>query len=111
MLSKKVFVEAINAIEGFQKDIEKLNDLGVKIDICSNLYDIKIQMLFVLMDACGDNRYNWISYYCLAKDFGRKWEDGDALFEDEPLPAIKTPEALYDFICQYYAKEVDEDIE
>ena len=43
--------------------------------------------------------------------FGMNWDDGDVIIDDEPVAAINTPEALYDFLCQFYAEKVAEDIE
>jgi hypothetical protein len=61
----------------------------------------------VLKEAMSDHE-DWIDYFIYETNYGDLWDDGMVYVDDEPIAAIRTPEALYDLLCQLYAKDMDE---
>ena len=111
MLSKKVFCEAIRSYQEAMECIRSLGDMGISFDYNSPIVEAIEMGIKVLRTTMGEGKDEWIDYFVYETDFGAGWDDDSAYIDDEPIAAIKTPEALYDFLCQLYAKEVDEDIE
>lgn len=111
MLSKKVFCEAIRSYQEAMEYIQSLEDVGISFDYNSPVLEAIEMGIKVLRAAMGEDEDGWIDYFVYETEFGAEWDDDSVRIDDEPVAAIKTPEALYDFLCQLYAKEVDEDIE
>lgn len=111
MLSKKVFCETIRSYQEAMEYIVSLEEKGVRFEYGVPILEAIDTSLRVLKSSMGEADDEWIDYFVYETEFGAEWDDDSAYIDDEPIAAIKTPEALYDFLCQLYAKEVDEDIE
>ena len=111
MISKKVFCETIRSYQEAMEYIVSLEDKGIHFDYEAPVLEAIETSIKVLRAAMGESEDEWIDYFVYETEFGTEWDDDSVYIDDEPVAAIKTPEALYDFLCQLYAKEVDEDIE
>lgn len=111
MLSKKVFCETIRSYQEAIEYIQSLEDVGIHFDYESPVLEAIDASIKVLRAAMGESEDEWIDYFVYETAFGMEWDDDSVHIDDEPVAAIKTPEALYDFLCQLYTKVVDEDIE
>lgn len=111
MVSKKVFCETIRSYQEAMEYIVSLEDKGIHFDYEVPILEAIDTSLRVLRAAMDGDEGGWIDFFIYDTAFGAEWDDDSARIDDEPVAAIKTPEALYDFLCQLYAKEVDEDIE
>lgn len=111
MVSKEVFCEAIRSYQEAMEYTAFLLEKGIRFDYEVPILEAIDTGIKVLRAAMGEDEDEWIDYFVYETEFGAEWDDDSVYIDDEPVAAIKTPEALYDFLCQLYAPRVDEDIE
>lgn len=106
MIKKDLFVQTINFIRERNDAMYKINKVFTEEFDDSVFYPYfkydnqLIKVLAASFDYDDDLMYDWISYYCFERDFGRNYKLGDVQNENgEPIP-FGTPEELYDFLFE-----------
>ena len=101
MLTKEEFCSHIEDIKKYVDFDDKVYDSSRKIGImdgielrtsalCNNVIDL----LCKIMDDENDD----ISFFCWELDFGRKWEEGCMVDEDDNDIDLSSSENLYDYL-------------
>jgi hypothetical protein len=103
MLSKEQFVKRIKEIEDFNKEIRELEDhIGHIANSNSIVIDwgskFMTNYMSLLGECVGDNKDDWIGWYCFENDFG----EGELTVDDN---LVDTPGKLYDIICSLSKEE------
>lgn len=106
MIKKDLFVQTINFIRDRNDAMDKINkvftaEFDDSVFYPYFKYDNQIlKLLAASFDYDDDLMYDWISYYCFERDFGRNYKLGDVQNENgEPIP-FGTPEELYDMLFE-----------
>lgn len=100
----KLFVDSIKAIKKQQKhDYKFCDDLGKAFPDAFEanlLYDnsATINALFRILETENNDNDNWIQYFCYELDFGKKYEEGSIVSENNENIDLSTIEKLYNFL-------------
>lgn len=103
MISRKLFIESINAIEAQYTHDEKCSEafkviLPVGIATYDN-HSLSNQLIKLLQELMGDdNSHSWIEYYCYEKEFGKR-TDLKVTDNGQEVP-LNSPGDLYDLIIR-----------
>lgn len=93
-ISKKTFVDAINAITALHDWIDNCYDVGISFDDCDAITKIEECLVDILCQCCNDGKDgdSEIAYFLYDMNSGR------AFYPDTPPCQPTTPEALWDWL-------------
>lgn len=98
MLSKKVFVRAINKMKELEELCDKLSKLGVNIDdITCEVQTLLLEILETSSDLQLEDWGTDISWYCFDCNFGT--ENNVITYNTGEQITIDSPEKLYDYLA------------
>ena len=101
IISKSEFRQILNKLKENEEFIDEINNVLRKFgrDGYIFLTGLEDTIVRLLENIFGDTD-QWISYWVWEKDFGKNYEDGDAVDENGDIIHIKTAEELYDFLIK-----------
>ncbi len=100
-IKKEDFIKIMEDIERADTYSEKLNRFLKNNNADGYIYqpncvEAALRLLHLLLKDYDKN--NWIEYFCLELDFGKKWKENALLDENGNNIKLKTFEDLYDLL-------------
>ena len=85
MISKENFIKYINKLEQLRSLEDTLNSAGELLDFSISFGQHEALIVDILEDAFEDQCFNWISYYIYELSFGKDWNEGIVIMDDENI--------------------------
>lgn len=101
MIEKKDFIQAIEEVKSVYKYQDDLNAFFKKHGVEGSIYqpDCATTVLRILHIIFGESDIDdWISYFCIDLDFGKKYKPGCVTDENGKDIVLETPEDLYNYL-------------
>lgn len=102
-MTKEDFVSAIEDVKNASKYQDGLNNYFRKNNVEGFIIqpDCSSTVLRLLHNIFGEaDKGDWIEYFCLDLDYGKKWKPETATEKDGSDIKLETAEDLYDFLCK-----------
>lgn len=101
IISKGEFCGALHELKENEDFIDEINDVLRKFGGDNYIFSTRLEDVIVrLLETVFEDTDKWISYWMWEENFGRKYEDGDAIDEKGNIIPLKTAEDLYDFLIK-----------
>jgi hypothetical protein len=107
-ISKEQFVYYMNQIKKHRDIEDKINDVGKEFDFFEfNFGNYESLIVKLLQDIFLDKENDWIGYFMYELEFGKKYEDGTAIYKDGSFIKLGTVEDLYDFLIENMEETIE----
>lgn len=101
IINKSEFCRILSKLKKNEDFIDEINDVLRKFGRDGYMFSTGLEDVIVrLLETVFEDTDEWISYWAWEENFGRKYEDGDAIDEKGGIIPLKTAEDLYDFLIK-----------
>lgn len=101
IISKDKFCQILTKLKENEDFIDGINDVLREFGRDNYIFPTGLEDVIVrLLETVFEDTDKWISYWVWEENFGRKYEDGDAIDERGSIIPLKTAEDLYDFLIK-----------